>query len=91
MAHKSSGWVVGNKEFMDRALRRHLSMQAKKRALRNHTWVQAKDARMIGILARTPHPCSCISCGNPRHHFGGRTIQEIRNDESGEILEMING
>ena len=27
-------------------------------------------------LLRTRHPCSCPMCGNPRRHFGERTLQE---------------
>lgn len=32
----------------------------------------------IGHYWDTPAMCSCVMCGNPRRHFGERTIQERR-------------
>jgi hypothetical protein len=29
-------------------------------------------------LRHTTKACSCVSCGNPRRHFGERTLQERR-------------
>jgi hypothetical protein len=31
----------------------------------------------VGRRARTPHPCSCLGCGNERRHLGP-TLQELR-------------
>lgn len=31
---------------------------------------RSKDPAVVGRYARTPHPCSCHMCGNPRWHEG---------------------
>lgn len=36
-----------------------------------------------GRLAKTPTPCSCVMCGNPRRHMGERTLAEHRAILSG--------
>ena len=36
------------------------------------------QARRRGKAAKTPTPCSCFMCGNPRHHFKEVTMQEKR-------------
>jgi hypothetical protein len=38
----------------------------------------AERARRAGCLAHTSTPCSCWMCGNPRRHWGGKTVQERR-------------
>ena len=43
----------------------------------------ANDARQIGRFAQTRKPCSCFMCGNPRRHFGEKTIRERRLAQSG--------
>ena len=47
---------------------------------RKHYWMghAGSDDRMLGIVVDTPRPCSCIMCGNPRRHFGQRSVQELR-------------
>jgi rubredoxin len=35
--------------------------------------------RQVGILAHSPHKCSCPMCGNPRKHFKKKTLQELRH------------
>lgn len=43
----------------------------------------ARAALAAGKLARTPTPCSCAMCGNPRRHAKGfwrRTLAENRAD-----------
>jgi len=35
-------------------------------------------ARRIGLRVNTAAPCSCAMCGNPRHYFSERSIQERR-------------
>ncbi len=32
----------------------------------------------LGVVARTPHPCSCEGCGNQRFWYGP-TMQERRH------------
>lgn len=32
----------------------------------------------LGKIVDTPHPCSKYCCGNPRKHFGHRTLQEVK-------------
>ena len=40
-------------------------------------------------LRKTPKRCSCPMCGNPRKHFGQKTLQEMRSDINfTEQLEM---
>ena len=34
-------------------------------------------------LANNLTPCSCSMCGNPRRHFGKRTVQERKEIEHG--------
>lgn len=65
-----------------RALRRH-------QAARRKRWVSKTlghyflpglepEPRRIGLYARTPTPCSCPLCGNPRRWLQEPTIQERR-------------
>ncbi len=70
---------------LSRALRRHHRERLKK--TRQDYWGHRPMAyqpernwhpRSLGILTRTPHPCSCPMCGNPRRCFGERSIQERR-------------
>jgi hypothetical protein len=35
--------------------------------------------RQLGMVATTPHPCSCRCCGNPRKHEKEITRQEKVN------------
>lgn len=43
-----------------------------------------EDARryLLGRLRKTPCPCSCQSCGNPRRHFNALTRQELQAFEA---------
>lgn len=65
---------------MNRATRRHHYERMKAKAIRRERMrhMPRLDPRRIGLLANTPHPCSCYACGNPRRHFGEVTIQEKR-------------
>ena len=41
----------------------------------------ARDGKYVGRMAHTPHPCSCLCCGNPRRKgkgCGALTMQERR-------------
>ena len=44
---------------------------------------------IIGIYRKVRKPCSCYMCGNPRRHFGKRTLQEIRLLDDYEYLEAM--
>lgn len=39
-----------------------------------------KDGRIAHLMAKTRKPCSCPMCGNPRRHYGEKTIQEKKAD-----------
>lgn len=59
-----------------RAQRIHDAERIKaKRKSNNHVQQTPKS---IGKALHTPASCSCPMCGNPRKHFGERTIQERR-------------
>ena len=49
----------------------------------NHLW-ENLDSR-VGIEAETPCRWSGPYCGNPRRHFGERTIQERRREGEGHL------
>lgn len=63
-------------------------MKPAKRAIRRHHYNRLKRGRAryhggyapqyAGFYANTPKPCSCYACGNPRRHFGQKTVQERR-------------
>ncbi len=66
-----------------RAYRIHQCKRWKKR-VRSY-WVcescnARDDKRTVGRLARTPKPCSCFMCGNPRRYENERTRAERRAD-----------
>jgi len=68
---------------MTRAERRALNDKAKARAARSlvvksllRTALAEDVPAIIGRAARTPKPCSCYACGNPRKHFKSLTRQE---------------
>ncbi len=58
-----------------------------KRRVRGHAnaILRTHDPRAMGRLAATRTPCSCPMCGNPRHHGGALTRQELRAAENLEI------
>lgn len=76
-----------------RALRRHHDHRLKKK--RSHYWGygssgcigQEMPAPVLGKVLATAHPCSCWGCGNPRHWFGERSLQERRWSQ--EALERL--
>lgn len=58
-------------------LKRHHNARIKKN--RQHYWGykdEVLDERRLGIVSKTPHPCTCYMCGNPRHFHDELTIQE---------------
>ena len=62
-----------------RALRRHHENRMKRRVEKHYSEHAPRSARATGKRAQTRQPCSCWMCGNPRRHFGERTLQERRN------------
>ena len=62
----------------NRAWRRQQGMRHLRRLLRVWTWATADLAHR---LYHTRTLCSCPMCGNPRRHFGQKTVQERRDDE----------
>ena len=67
---------------MNRAKRRHhwRRLLNKRRSDENFRW---GDKSKSGMVVNTPCSCSCPGCGNPRRHFGEKTVQERRFDGGG--------
>ena len=69
-----------------RAARRDQEIRKKKKAKKvmKENWGFSDsmiNERNIGLTASTHgKPCSCPMCGNPRRHFGEKTMQEIKAD-----------
>jgi hypothetical protein len=55
---------------------------------RRHYWNTAVEHKTLGKLAKTPTPCSCWICGNPRRHSGKPTLQEARHNQ--KAIEAMN-
>lgn len=64
--------------------------KAKMKRIIKETWYPPsrssclKSKKFIGKMAATPHPCSCLCCGNPRRHYKGKgklTMQELRANQ----------
>ena len=66
-----------------RAYRRHVEQKRKIWAKKVGRELYGKEPtdRQVGILAHTPELCSCYMCGNPRKHYGYKTLQELRFTE----------
>lgn len=71
----------------DRSFRRYQAERAKVKARRlalswrmsRLEWWGMEGPRWIGKMAAVHcKPCSCTGCGNPRRHFGERTLQELK-------------
>jgi len=62
-----------------RSERRHHTERLKKN--RRIHWGRKLSKKELGEVVNTPTPCSCPMCGNPRRHFGIKTIQELRVEE----------
>ena len=70
-------------KYSKRAIRRHHYQRLKKK--RQHYWQWPTDNQLLvgaslGICVNTPASCSASCCGNPRRHFGEKTIQEIKSE-----------
>lgn len=65
---------------MKTAIRRHHYRRLQKKRSRYWFGREIKmSPRQLGLVVATPHPCSCLGCGNLRKHIGEKTIQERRN------------
>jgi hypothetical protein len=74
-----------------RAVRRHhrARLLKKRRFYHGFDHAQAEHPASLGRLAKTPRPCSCAMCGNPRKFFDARTVQELRGAQ--ELTFFIHG
>lgn len=78
---------------MSLAERRHHEQRMKERYRRKerlHPYWRSDEPAAAGKYANHGCNCSCHMCGNPRRHFGERTIQEIRQgwtDGARRVLE----
>lgn len=66
---------------LQRSLRRHHYGRRKvaaKKKLVVHYGIEDPTPGMLGFHANVRRACSCPMCGNPRRHFGERTVQERR-------------
>lgn len=75
-----------------RAERRVKYVRLKDRRINERYWGRGRgphhwDARQLGISVDTPHPCSCLFCGN-RRRFEGQTR---RAQERGEAARRPAG
>ena len=51
---------------MNRAVRRHHKQRIKKKRSKYFNCWNSNDPVLVGIISKTPKPCSCYCCGNPR-------------------------
>lgn len=65
---------------MNRAERRHHRQRLKNK--RRYYWGRdmKNEPKYLAQVVNTPHPCSCLFCGNERKH-SGKTMQERKADE----------
>lgn len=70
---------------MRRELRRYHYRRLQRK--RKHYWFGKEipmTPKQLGMVVSTPHPCSCLGCGNPRKHLNEKTVQERRNEQDGD-------
>jgi hypothetical protein len=65
--------------MFNRSERRHHIERLKKN--RKIHWGRKLNKAELGLVVNTPTPCSCPACGNPRRHFGKKTIQERKVEQ----------
>ena len=70
-----------------RAVRRHHRARLKAKRASYYGGHARGYARLLNIYANTIPTCSCWMCGNPRRHFGEKTLAEKRFDEFWRIRE----
>ena len=82
------------KSFCDnlRAQRRHHASRLKKKRAcywGGQNWLTPEERiRRIGRIYRTPAPCSCAMCGNPRKFFHEDSIQERRWSQRERVQDL---
>ena len=64
-----------------KAIRRHHEQRIKKKRSKYFNCWNPDDPVLVGIISKTPKPCSCYSCGNPRKHFKIKTYQERKAND----------
>lgn len=65
----------------NRAFRRFQELKKKKWVQKIFSRYRHLDEAVVGIIAHSPHNCSCHMCGNPRKWFNEKTMQEKRMDD----------
>jgi len=63
----------------NRAVRRHHNERLRAKRSKYNTVALDATEKRVGKALHTACACSCWMCGNPRRHFGERTVQEKRN------------
>lgn len=73
---------------MKSAIRRHHYKRVQKARSRYWSGHEIKHSpRESGMIVATPHPCSCLGCGNLRKHLNQKSIQERRNFQPDGLVE----
>ena len=83
---------------VNRGARRHQRRQRIVSRSRDIAWARCEKchpapcrcqerAARLGKLAKTPVPCSCPMCGNPRRYFGQETLSERRCRETSRDVD----
>lgn len=62
-----------------RAIRRFHTQRLKTK--RKFHWGYELIGSSLEKVIKTPTPCSCWMCGNPRKYFGTKTYQELKQEE----------
>lgn len=72
-----------------RMLRRHHVARLKK-ARRFH-WGRdlINDPKRLAKTVNTPCSCSCHMCGNPRKWWNEKTMQELKFEETAQMVELV--
>ena len=73
---------------MNKYQRRQNGIKRARRLLRvlrsiHHSEFYADGGEYEKRLLKTRVPCSCAMCGNPRRHFGKKTLQEKKSAQHG--------
>jgi len=72
----------------DKAWRRKQEVRKKKKVVREYyNWWGDWDSKSIGLKSHTPCRCSCYMCGNPRHHYKAKTLQELKNESENRTIQ----
>ena len=62
-----------HKQRIEKKRRKYLVVESQIEANLNHEGVK--------LILKTPTPCSCWMCGNPRKYHKEKTIQELKANE----------